>query len=171
MSGVALVRAEVTLPTCNLSSIFSQPEQDLAQLPSVASAVLDFQLVPRQDPTVVAELLRNHLDDRGFSDVVIERMPGGYAPARSDSSDHFILQTAAAGAEVFGSLLPIVPAGPFALPLQLFVARLACPVASVGLAFPDSSPFGPDEHVSLDALVRHGQLLIELALALGGDVS
>lgn len=166
MSGVALVRAEVTLPTCNLSSIHCLPEHDLAQLPSTATAVLDFQLVPRQDPDSVERLLRDHLDDRGFVDVTIERLPGGYPPARTDSDHIFLRQTAAAGAAVYGTLLPLVPAGPFALPLQLFAERLGCPVASVGLAFPDSSPYGPDEHVPLDALVRHGQLLVELLLAL-----
>ncbi|NTU77819.1 MAG: M20/M25/M40 family metallo-hydrolase [Chloroflexales bacterium] len=169
MSGVALVRAEVTLPTCNLSSIHCEPEHELAQLPSLATAVLDFQLVPRQDPETVATLLRAHLDDRGFTDVALERLPGGYPPARTVSDSLFVRQVAAAGAEVFGSLLPAVPAGPFALPLQLFVEQLACPVASVGMALPDSSPYGPDEHIPLEDLARHGQLLIELILALGGE--
>jgi acetylornithine deacetylase/succinyl-diaminopimelate desuccinylase-like protein len=167
MSGVALVRAEVTLPTCNLSSIHCLPESDLAQLPSTATAVLDFQLVPRQEPEAVARLLREHLDDRGFADVSIERLPGGYPPARTAPQSLFVRQVAAAGAEVFGVLLPVVPAGPFALPLQLFAERLDCPVASVGPARPDSSPYGPDEHIPLDELARHGHLLIELALALG----
>lgn len=168
MSGVALVRAEVTLPTCNLSSIHCEPEHELAQLPSLASAVLDFQLVPRQSPDTVAVLLRSCLDDRGFTDVSLERLPGGYPPARTVPDSLFVRQVAAAGAAVFGLLLPTVPAGPFALPLQLFAERLACPVASVGVAHPGSSTHGPDEHIPLDDLVRHGQLLIELALALGG---
>lgn len=169
MSGVALVRAEVTLPTCNLSSIHCLPEHELAQLPSVATAVLDFQLVPRQDPDTVAQLLRNHLDDRGFTDVAVERLPGGYPPARTEPDDIYIRQAAAAGAAVFGSLLPVVSAGPFALPLQLFVERLACPAVSVGVTLADSSPYGPDEHLPVEELSRHGQLLIEILLALGND--
>jgi acetylornithine deacetylase/succinyl-diaminopimelate desuccinylase-like protein len=168
MSGVALVRAEVTLPTCNLSSIHCLPEYDLAQLPSLATAVIDFQLVPRQEPDTVARLLRDFLDDRGFGDVTLERLPGGYPPARTDPDSLYIRQVAAAGAAVFGTLLPVVSAGPFALPLQLFVERLACPVVSVGVTLPDSSPYGPDEHVPIEDLSRHGQLLIELLLALGG---
>ncbi len=169
MSGVALVRAEVSLPTCNLSSLHCEPEHELAQLPSLATAVLDFQLVPHQDPDNIATLLRAHLDDRGFTDVVFERLPGGYPPARTHPDSLFVRQVAAAGAEVFGSLLPVVSAGPFALPLQLFAARLDCPVASVGMTMPDSSTYGPDEHIPLDDLCRHGQLLIELLLALGGE--
>ncbi|RRR69106.1 MAG: M20/M25/M40 family metallo-hydrolase [Candidatus Viridilinea halotolerans] len=166
MSGVALVRAEVTLPTCNLSSIHCQPESNLAQLPSAATAVLDFQLVPRQSPDALAKLLRDHLDDRGFQDVHIERLPGGYPPARTNAQNRFVRQVSAAGAAVFGTMLPIVPSGPFALPLQLFVERMTCPVASVGLARTDSSPYGPDEHIALVELLNHGRLLIELALAM-----
>lgn len=169
MSGVALVRAEVTLPTCNLSSIQCQPEGDLAQLPAAASAVIDFQLVPRQEPDMMVEMLRLHLDDRGFRDITIERLPGGYPPARSAPDSRFVRQVAAAGVEVFGNLLPTVPAGPFVLPLQLIAARFACPVASVGVAHADSSAYGPDEHIPLDDLVRHGQLLNELLLALATD--
>lgn len=166
MSGAALIRAEVTLPTCNLSSIHCEPEHELAQLPSVATAVLDFQLVPSQEPDTVAALLRAYLDDRGFTDVSLERLPGGYPPAHTTPDSLFVRQVAAAGSEVFGSLLPLVPAGPFALPLQLFAARLGCPVASVGMALPNSSPYGPNEHIPLEDLCRHGQLLIEIALAL-----
>lgn len=169
MSGVALVRAEVTLPTCNLSSVHCQPAYELAQLPSLATAVLDFQLVPRQEPAGVAELLRQHLDERGFGDVALERLPGGYPPARTSPDSLFVRQVAAAGAVAYGTLLPIIPAGPFALPLQLFAERLACPVVSVGVAHPDSSPHGPDEHLPLDDLLRHGQLLVELSLALAGE--
>ncbi|MFV9507635.1 MAG: M20/M25/M40 family metallo-hydrolase [Oscillochloridaceae bacterium umkhey_bin13] len=169
MSGVALVRAEVTLPTCNLSSIHCHPEGDLAQLPATASAVLDFQLVPRQEPDAMADMLRHYLDDRGFRDIMIERLPGGYPPARSTLDSLFVRQVAAAGAEVFGNLLPIVPAGPFVLPLQLIAARLACPVASVGVTHADSSAYGPDEHIPLNDLVRHGQLLNELLLSLAAD--
>lgn len=169
MSGVALVRAEVTLPTCNLSTISSEPEGALAQLPAAASAVLDFQLVPRQTPTAIVELLRAHLDERNFADVAIEVLSGGYPPARSAPESPFIHQIVAAGAATFGAVLPVVPAGPFTLPLQLFAEAFHIPVASVGAARADSSAYGVDEHIPLDDLARHGQLLIELLLAMAGE--
>lgn len=165
MNGVALMRAEATLPTCNLSAIHSEPQGDLAQLPASASAVLDFQLVPNQTPDEIARLLRAHLDERGFADVVLELLPGGYAPARTPHDAPFIRQILAAGAAL-GSVLPVVPSGPFALPLQLLGEALGAPVATVGVARADSSPFGPDEHIPLEDLSRHGQLLIELLIAM-----
>lgn len=166
MSGVALARAEVTLPTCNVSAIHSEPQHELAQLPASASAVMDFQLVPRQEPAAVAQLLRAHLDERGFADVSLEVLPGGYPPARTEPDSPFIHQIVAAGAAAFGAILPVVPAGPFALPLQLFAEATGAPVASIGMARADSSPYGVDEHIPIDDLARHGQLLIELMLAM-----
>jgi acetylornithine deacetylase/succinyl-diaminopimelate desuccinylase-like protein len=166
MSGVALIRAEVSLPTCNVSAIHSEPQHELAQLPASASAVVDFQLVPHQEPATVARLLRAHLDERGFADVSLEVLPGGYPPARTEVDAPFIHQIVAAGAAALGTILPVVPAGPFALPLQPFAAALGAPVASVGMARADSSPYGADEHIPLEDLARHGQLLIELMLAM-----
>jgi acetylornithine deacetylase/succinyl-diaminopimelate desuccinylase-like protein len=162
MGGASLVRAEVTLPTCNLSAIHCEPAGDLPLLPATASAVLDFQLVPRQEPAAVAGLLRAHLDERGFADVTTEVLPGGFAPARTPPDSPLIRQVILAAAAALGSVLPVFPAGPFALPLQPLAAALGAPVASVGAARPDSAPYGPDEHIPLDDLARHGQLLIEL---------
>lgn len=166
LSGAALVRAEVTLPTCNVSAVRCEPEGELALLPASASAVLDFQLVPRQQPGEVAELLGAHLRERNFEDVRVEALPGGYGPARRAPDTPFIRQLMAAGAPVFGVMLPVVSSGPFPLPLELLAGPTA-PLASVGVLRPDSTPYGPDEHIPLDDLSRHGQLLIELLLALG----
>ncbi len=159
MRGMALARAEAALPTCNLSHLQSWPEGDLACLPLRAEATLDFQLVPRQDPATVVALLREHLVERGFGDLLVERLPGGYSPARTAPDHPFVGQVVTAGSEVFGAPLSVVPAGPFSLPLQIFVDSLACPVVSLFGAPPTSAVYGPDEHLALDHLVRHGHLL------------
>jgi acetylornithine deacetylase/succinyl-diaminopimelate desuccinylase-like protein len=164
MGGVSLVRAEVSLPTCNLSAIHSEPDGDLPQLPAGAGAVVDFQLVPRQEPAEIARLLRAHLDERGFADVAMEVLPGGFPPVRTGPGDPFIRQIVQAAAAALGSVLPVVPAGTFALPLQPLAAAFDAPAASVGVARAGSAPHGPDEHIPLDDLARHGQLLIELLL-------
>ena len=36
------------------------------------------------------------------------------------------------------------------------------PIAAVGCSRPDSASNAPNEHIPLDDLIRHGQLLIEL---------
>ncbi|NTV64121.1 MAG: M20/M25/M40 family metallo-hydrolase, partial [Oscillochloris sp.] len=165
MSGAALVRAESTLPTCNLSVLTCDPVGDLALLPSAATAMLDFQLVPAQHPDGILALLEAHLAERGFADISIERLPGSYPPAHTTQDVPFIQQVAVAGAAVYGSPLSTMPAGPFTLPLQIFTDRFGAPVASIGLCRPDSAIHGPDERVPVDDLVRHAQLLAEILSA------
>jgi len=139
MSGPALVRAESTLPTCNLSSISCDPTGDAALIPAAASAVLDFQLVPDQRPNAIMAQLQAYLIEQGFADVAVERMPGGYSPAHTPHDSPFIQQVAGAGAMVYGMPLSIAPAGPLTLPLQIFVERLGTLVASIGISRPDSA--------------------------------
>lgn len=162
MSGAALVRAETTLPTCNIGAIVCEPLLDHALIPASASARLDFQLVPNQTPEAMCALLKAHLAATGFADVGVELLPGGYPPARSDPTASFIQQISAAGTAVYGHPLPTVPAGPFTLPLHTLATLSGAPAASLGLRRPASSLFGPDEHAPLDDLIRHGQILIEV---------
>jgi acetylornithine deacetylase/succinyl-diaminopimelate desuccinylase-like protein len=162
ISKAALARAEVTLPTCNLLSLVTEPVGDLATLPASASATLEFQLVPNQQPEQLLLLLREHLVARGFEDVLVDAFAGGYPPTRTPPDDPWLAKLALAGALNHDEPLPMLPAGPFNLPLQFFAETLKIPVASVGLAGYTSATRGPDEHIALDALVQHSQLLIEL---------
>jgi len=165
MSGHALVRAEATLPTCNLSAITCDPAGDAARIPASAEATLDFQLVPNQQPDATLAQLQAHLAERGFADIAVERMPGGYPPAATAHDAPFIGLVAAAGEAVYGVPLSMVPAGPLALPLQMFIERLGLSAATVGLARPDSAIHGPDERILIDDLSRHAQLLCEILAA------
>ncbi|MEN9937254.1 MAG: hypothetical protein RLZZ387_3833 [Chloroflexota bacterium] len=165
MSKAALVQAEATLPTCNVSAVAAEPSGNPSAIPHTASARLDFQLVPHQDPAEVAALLDAHLQAKGLADVLAERLPGAY-PAASTSFDHpFVQLVSDVGRHVFGAPLTLLPRGPFSLPLGCFTDLLGMPVASVGCTRPGSHVNGPNEHIRLPDLVRHGQLLIELIYA------
>jgi acetylornithine deacetylase/succinyl-diaminopimelate desuccinylase-like protein len=165
MEGVALAQAEATLPTCNIHSIGADLPAEAPAIPAAAAARIDFQLVPRQRPQAIVDLLRSHLDARGFTDVGAERLPGGY-PAASTPFDHAFLRVLSnVGRDIYGEPFTLLPRGPFALPLFYFVEMFGMPIASIGCARADSAAFGANEHISIPDLVRHGQLLIELIYA------
>ena len=168
MSGHALVRAEATLPTCNLSAITCDLAGDAARIPASAEATLDFQLVPHQHPDAIFAMLQSHLAVGGFADIAVERMPGGYPPAYTPHDAPFIALVSKAGAAVYGAPLNMAPAGPLALPLQMFIERLGLAAVTVGFSRPDSAIHGPDERVPIDDLTRHAQLLGEVLAALAG---
>lgn len=162
MTGATLVRTEATLPTCNISSISVSSCNDISCIPTTASARLDFQLVSKQDPDEVFLLLKRHLVEKGFGDVLVERIPGGYAPVQPNSKQPFLRRLVESGERVYGAPLNVLPLGPFAQPLHVFAHYLGTPVASLGVARHDSSEYGPNEHIPLEDLIQHGQMLIEV---------
>lgn len=164
-SGTALLRTEVTLPTCNLASFTVEQSNDLSSIPTAASAQLDFQLVPDQTPDEVFSLLEHYLKDKGFGDIMVDRLPGSYAPAQCSVEHEFLQTLVQAGANIYGEPLTVLPFGPFAQPLHIFANRLNIPLAVVGFARHSSAEYGANEHIPIDDLVRHGQLLIEFMVA------
>jgi acetylornithine deacetylase/succinyl-diaminopimelate desuccinylase-like protein len=169
MSGPALMSAEATLPTCNLSALSADAAAtngEIGSIPSQASATLDLQLVPAQRPAEIAALVEEHLASRGFGDISCKRLPGGYGPASAPDS-LFVQQLAELGASVYGTPLTTLPMGPFALPLQLFRQALGVPVAALGCLRPNSGVRTANERAPLQDLLRHGQLLVELMQACG----
>lgn len=162
MTGVALVRTETTLPTCNLAMVSVEPAGDLAAIPVAATARLDFQLVPRQRPQAITELLRAHLSNKQLTDITVERLAGGYPAAHTAFEHPFLQQVCALGQGLYGAPLTLLPLGPFAQPLFLFTEAFGIPVAALGYARADSAVNGPNERIPLLDLVRHSQLLIDL---------
>ncbi|MEZ4496684.1 MAG: peptidase dimerization domain-containing protein [Thermomicrobiales bacterium] len=51
-------------------------------MPARAMAKVDHRLVPDQDPDEIFQLIRNHLDEHGFTDIHISA-PGNERPGRS----------------------------------------------------------------------------------------
>jgi acetylornithine deacetylase/succinyl-diaminopimelate desuccinylase-like protein len=162
LTGGTLVSAEATLPTCNVSSFVVDPQSDLAAIPVVATARLDFQLVPQQRPHTIAELLHKHLKNKEMLNITVERLPGGYPPVVTPFEHPFVQHVCEAGRRLYGAPLNRLPAGPFTLPLFFLSEINNLPCVVVGCARPDSTTYGPNEHIPLDDLVRHGQLLGEL---------
>jgi len=165
LDGPALARTEATLPTCNITDLVVEPSSDLAIIPVAASARIDFQLVPRQHPQTISDLLGNYLIAKGMEDITVERLPGGY-PATHTPFDHpFIARITQASQQLYSAPLPLLPQGPFAQPLFLFAEAFGIPVAAIGCARPDSATSAPNERILLADLIRHGQLLIDLLYA------
>lgn len=167
MSDTALVRSQVTLPTCNISSFVVEPAIEGACIPISASALIDFQLVPDQTPTEVLRLLQKHLVEKGFGDIKVEAQPGHYRPIRSDIQHPAFQRLCASGERVYGTPLSALPIGIFAQPLYLFHHTCQMPVAAVALARPDSAILGSNEHLPINDLVNHSRHLAEYLVASG----
>src|SRR5574338_1523663 len=111
--GIAIKKALVGDPTCNIAGMSSGYEGPGAKtvLPSKAVVKIDFRLIPKMDPFKQLARLKNHLKEKGFSDVAVN-MIHGEAASRTKISDPFVSVVKEAADESFGkSILSISSAG------------------------------------------------------------
>lgn len=153
MKGPALVKEHIFGPTCTICGIQTGHTEAGAKtvLPSTAMARLDFRLVPDLTPTLVMELLRAHLDLRGFKDIEIIEL--GSAPlAKASPTSRVARSVIEPAAEVYGTAPLVYPMDPSSGPVGAVcgVSSPAIPVASFGVSYAGSNPHGPDENIRLD---------------------
>ena len=157
MKGAALVKEHIFGPTCTICGIQTGHTEAGVKtvLPSVAIARLDFRLVPDLTPPSVLELLRAHLDVRGFKDIEIIEL--GNAPlAKSSASSIVARSVIGAAAEVYGVPPLVYPMDPSSGPVGAVCGASSppTPVASFGISYSGSNPHGPDENIRLDDFLQ-----------------
>lgn len=157
MKGPALVKEHIFGPTCTICGIQTGHTEAGVKtvLPSVAIARLDFRLVPDLTPGVVLELLREHLDVRGFKDIEIIEL--GSAPlAKSSASSSVARAVIISAGEVYGVAPLVYPMDPSSGPVGAVCGASTppTPVASFGISYAGSNPHGPDENIRVDDFLQ-----------------
>lgn len=153
-------------PTCTICGLNSgyQGQGSKTVLPAKASAKVDFRLVPEQSPSQVLEQLRNHLDDRGFTDVEFEFLGGG-PPARTDPDHPFVDLVVEASKGIYRSPMELVPMVGGSGPNHAFVHTLDLPVVTAGLSYPGTNAHAPNENIRLDLFLKHAKHMTRIITA------
>ena len=155
-----------TATICGLTSGW-QGQGTKTVLPAVASAKIDFRLVPDLTPEIVLDLLRKHLDKHGFSDIEIKFL-GGYHAALSDVNAPMVQAAERAAKRIYGQdpvkQLLSPGSGPM-YSLSTFIGNV--PDVCAGIAHPDTRIHSPNENAILqnyyDGMRYIGALIDELA--------
>lgn len=138
-------------------------------LPAQASAWVDFRLVPDQQSDQVLELLRSHLDRRGFDEIQITSLASA-EPAATPLDDPFVRRCAAVAEAVFGKPPWITPMVGGSLP---FIASLQRHVGMPGLSVCDNATYygcaahAPNEHIRLEDIKPAVEYFLALLTELG----
>jgi len=157
MRGASLVKELIFGPTCTICGIQTGHTEagPKTVLPSYAMARLDFRLVPDLTPQLVVELLRKHLDARGFKDVEIIEL--GSAPVTKSSRDSAVARAAIESApEIYGAPPVVFPLDPASGPVGTIcgVSDPHMPVVSFGTSYAGSNPHGPDENIRIEDFLQ-----------------
>jgi len=156
LAGFELRKKHFFEPTCTICGIVSgyTGAGSKTVLPAVASAKIDFRLVPDLTPASVTGLLRAHLDRRGFED--IEIVPGhGEPPSRwpTDSVTAKAAVDACRGA--YGTEPVVYPLLAGSGPMAQVCDTLGIPVAGFGSGNAASANHAPNENIAIVDYVDH----------------
>jgi acetylornithine deacetylase/succinyl-diaminopimelate desuccinylase-like protein len=166
----AAVTAAPFDPTGNVAGLTSgyQGPGSKTIVPSVASAKVDFRLVPDQDPFDIADKLRRHLDGQGFTDVEIEIL-GPERPALVDPDDPLVRLCRDTAEEVYGKPALVAPIMGGTTPMYLFTER-GVPVVAPGVGFGSSNlAHSPNENMRLVDFRNAARHLARLLARFGED--
>jgi acetylornithine deacetylase/succinyl-diaminopimelate desuccinylase-like protein len=153
VSGIDAIKALVGMATCNIAGLTAGYTGEGAKtvLPSIATAKLDFRLVPDMTPEKQFSRLKDHLKENGFDNDVEARFIHGEAAVRTSTTDPFVRQVEESANEIFGSsIISISSAGTG--PMYPFVKILNVPCISVGSTYIFSRIHSPNEFARLDLL-------------------
>ncbi len=163
MSDEAALTRFLTAPTCTICGLRSGfiDEGEKTVLPSAAMAKLDFRLVPDLTPELVARLLREHLDRRGFSDIEVHSYVGMIS-ARSDLDAAVVKAAIGAATAVYGHEPVVYPSHGGSGPLFDLVQGVGTPGAIIaGVGYPGMRMHAPNENIRLVDYFRHIEFLVE----------
>jgi acetylornithine deacetylase/succinyl-diaminopimelate desuccinylase-like protein len=156
LKGFELRKKHFFEPTCTICGIVSgyTGAGSKTVLPAVASAKIDFRLVPDLTPEKVAKLLRTHLDRRGFEDV--EVVPGHGEPPSRWPIDSVTAKAAVDACRGAYETEPVVyPLLAGSGPMAQVCDTLGIPVAGFGSGNAASANHAPNENIAIADYVDH----------------
>ncbi len=151
-------------PSCNISGLSSGYTKKGVKtiLPAVASAKLDFRLVPEMDPKIQFERLINYLRAKGFSEqeVSIKYLSGEPAYRTPVDSQYVKLVVNSASKIFSGVILNLSSSGTG--PMYVFKDILGVDSICVGSTVLPNKMHSPNEFTNLDLLHKGTNCFIEI---------
>jgi acetylornithine deacetylase/succinyl-diaminopimelate desuccinylase-like protein len=152
LQGRDVLYASMFEPTANIAGFTSgySGEGSKTIVPSKAMVKIDFRLVPNQTPAIMRDLLRAHLDRRGYDDVEIVTL-GELEVAQTPVDSPLVQAALDAWTDLGAKEVALSPRTGGSGPMSLITAQLGIPtVVTGGPAFSDSRVHSPNESIRLE---------------------
>lgn len=169
LTGMDALRRWLLEPTVTINGIwggYTGPGGKTV-IPAQATAKLDLRLVPDLTPALAVQLLREHLQRRGFDDIDVVDQQDGLLPARTDPEAAIAQAVVQAVTAVSSQPALVFPSSAGSGPMHELCGIHGVPVASTGAGWAGSLIHAPNESVRvadyLEAIRVMGRLLAAFA--------
>lgn len=151
LTGVQLGVKSLFRPTCTICGLASgyQGPGSKTVLPKVASAKVDFRLVPRQDPDKILAAVRAHLEKHGFGDIEVithSAEPAARTPLDAPIAE-VLIETAR---EIYAVEPSVSPTQAGSGPMHWLVHELGIPTGSIGVGWHKANNHAPNESIRVE---------------------
>lgn len=164
VKGFEALKRHLYRPTCTICGFRSGyiGEGPKTVLPSEAIVKLDFRLVPNLEPGLVLDLLRKHLDRRGFGDIEIVEVTAEKS-AKSPPVAPIVQAALEAARAIYGQEPVVYPLMAGSGPMYHLSMALGIPAASgVGVGHAQSRIHAPNENIRIDDYIQGIKYIGEL---------
>ncbi len=139
-----------------LSFISGDAEKPQNAVPPFAEAICQIRFVVDTDPDTFLPLIREHLEDKGFTGITVEPARMSMLCASRLDPEHPAVDWAVASIErTTGKAVTVIPNAGGSLPNDIFLNIIGMPTIWVPHSYNGCSQHAPDEHV-LPHLMKEG---------------
>jgi acetylornithine deacetylase/succinyl-diaminopimelate desuccinylase-like protein len=149
-TGVGALAALILEPTCTICGIDSGYTGAGMQtvLPKEAIARVDFRLVPNQNPERIEQLLRHHLEIKGYGDINIQ-LKAALNPCRTEADHPFVQKVVEMSKISTGRQVLVYPNSLSSGPMYVIKDALGIPIVGLGVGYWNRRTHAPNEHIRL----------------------
>ncbi len=173
MTGIDAKIARVGNPTCNISGLISGYGGFGSKtiIPSLATAKIDFRLVPNMDHNIQFQRLKTHIKenmnfDESIKDKIEIKFLNGEPGYRTPIDNPFVTPVTKAAQETFnGSIISVSAAGTG--PMYYFHEILNAPSICVGGSDITNNAHSPNECFKIDSLIRTTKCILKIIEKIG----
>ena len=140
-----------------LAMLSGKPDAPVNAVAPDARATCHIRYTVDTDPATFEASLRRHLDEQGFTDIVIEGAGVRMAASRTPPDHPWVRWAQASMEHSLGKAVQIIPNSSGGLPGDVFIDHLGTPLVWVPHSYNGCKQHGPDEHL-LIAPAREGIL-------------
>lgn len=169
LTGIELLKKHLYEPTCTICGLESgyTGQGSKTVLPNTAMAKVDLRLVHDLTPDLAHELLRRHLDRRGFGDIEIVPL-GGEHPSQTDPDAPVVHAAVAALRATYGQEPVVWPTSAGSGPMYPLCEGLGIPAVSFGVGYSGSNAHAPNENIRVQDYIEGIKCMGEFMWRFGG---